>query len=89
MWNVPFRQDVVSWVTGTISHEHFIGLTKLNLKGRNTFVLGLSTLGDTWIGDSGETGGGIDDSIMEEYRELVFVFAAQCRGESKQTIESC
>ena len=51
-------------------------------------MLGLSTLQDSWSGGSGENVGHIDRLVMEEYRQLVFTFAAQCRGESLETVEN-
>jgi len=88
LWNVPFRQHFVAWANQIISDEQFVGATKLNLKGRNSFVLGLSTLQDSWSGGGGENVGHIDRLVMEEYRQLVFTFAAQCRGESLETVEN-
>ena len=87
LWNAPFRQEFVAWTNQIISDASFVSVTKLDLKGRNSFVLGLSTLGDAWSG-SGEQTGCVDARVMEEYRQLVFTFAGQCRGESIQTVES-
>ena len=80
-WNHPMRQYFVDWTNHVISGNEFVQSTKLTLRARNTFVLGLSRAQDVWHE------GRPDPRMMEEYRQLVYEFAAACRGEDVETLE--
>ena len=75
------RQYFVDWTNHVISGNEFVQSTKLTLRARNTFVLGLSRAQDVWHE------GRPDPRMMEEYRQLVYEFAAACRGEDVETLE--